>query len=517
MAIYRQGDRSLQPKVSRSRNLNNMGDNTDPRNILKTNIIFGGVKIFQMLVGLIRNKIVALFLGPAGIGIQTLLMTTINTIIQITNLGVPQSGVRELAIQKNQEGKSKVILSINYLSILLGALSVVLCLIFSRSLSLWVFKSPDYQFCFIIVSFAILFESIMAGEVAILQGFRDTKRLAISSLMGAIISLLVSVPLYYYWRIDAIPYALVIGSVISCGSYFFFRYNKIRPQRTYKYSELKNPIESILKLGITLMVSNSFMSILVMALNLVIRRCGTLEDVGFYQAAYSCTYSFISILIAVLASDYYPRLSEKIDNKTETLSIINTQMSLFFYILMPIVALIVCFPHTIVNVLYTSTFGVIAFPVQIMGIALIFRVLWQIFSYVILAKGDRRAFLLIDAFLGNGMFFGGNIVGFLLFGLKGLSISYLVMSLFVMLLLLLYVKKQYKIEIPKTIVLYSLAFSIVSLLVVWLSQQYNSMFILLVRIVYFIFSIIICLVLLQKELDIINGIKTVYKRLVCNK
>lgn len=494
-----------------------MSSNTNSRNVLKTNIIFGGVKVFQMFVGLIKNKLVAILLGPTGIGIQSLLMTTISTINQITNLGVPQSSVRELAIQKCEEGRSKVLLSINYLCILLGILSVILCLVFSKQLSILVFNSSDYQICFVIVSFALLFESILGGEVAILQGLRETSRLAISSLVGAIIALLVSIPLYYYWRLDAISYVLVIGSIITSGVYFLFRYRKIRAKQSYCYTELKQPINSILKLGLTLMISNSFMSFLVLVLNLVIRQFGSLEDVGYYQAAYSCTYSFISILIAILASDYYPRLSENIDNKDTVHGIINTQMSLFFYIMMPIIALIVCFPHTIVSVLYTSNFGIIALPVQLMGIALMFRVLWQIFSYIILAKGDRRAFLIWDAFLGNGLFFLGNIVGFYFFGLNGLSVSYLLMSFFVMLLLLMYVKKQYKIAVISKNILYSVVFTIISLIIVWLTIQDTLHVLKVVRIVYFISSILLCLTLLQKELDIINGLKSSYNRYFIKK
>ena len=494
-----------------------MSDNSESRSVLKTNVIFGGVKVFQMLVGLIKNKIVALLLGPAGIGIQSLLMTTVNTIYQITNLGVPQSGVRELAVNKTEDDRSKVLLSINYLSILLGLISVVLCLLFSKSLSILVFKSPDYQWCFIIVSFLLLFESILGGEVAILQGLRETKRLALSSLVGAIIALVISVPLYYYWRLEAIPYVLVVGGAISSGTYFYFRYQKIKVKKEFNYQELKAPMLSVLKLGITLMVSNSFMSILVMILNIVIRRCGTNEDVGYYQAAYSCTYSFITILIAILASDYYPRLSEKIEDKAGTCSIINTQMKLFYLIMMPIIALIVCVPNLIINILYSSKFNSIELPVQLMGIALMFRVLWQIFSYVILAKGDRKAFLFLDAFLGNGLFFMGNIVGFYYFGLDGLAVSYLVMSLLVMLMLLTYVKRSYKLNASSSIIVQSIVFTLVSLLIVWVGEYLNTLYSILMKLIYILLSFTICFVSLQKELDIIGGVKSFYTKYFVEK
>ena len=37
--------------------------------ILKSTIVFGGMQGFNVLIGLLRNKFVALFIGPAGMGL----------------------------------------------------------------------------------------------------------------------------------------------------------------------------------------------------------------------------------------------------------------------------------------------------------------------------------------------------------------------------------------------------------------------------------------------------------------
>ena len=48
-------------------------------NIAKTNLVFGGVKILQVIVNILKTKVVAILLGPSGVGIQTLLTSTITT------------------------------------------------------------------------------------------------------------------------------------------------------------------------------------------------------------------------------------------------------------------------------------------------------------------------------------------------------------------------------------------------------------------------------------------------------
>lgn len=83
---------------------------------------------------------------------------------------------------------------------------------------------------------------------------------------------------------------------------------------TYKSDIYKNA-NPILKMGINLMLSNCIMSLLNLLLNLYINEYGGSIDVGLYQAASICTYSAINIIVAILASDFFPlRLSSNIEN-----------------------------------------------------------------------------------------------------------------------------------------------------------------------------------------------------------
>ncbi|MDE5806551.1 MAG: hypothetical protein K2H76_00415, partial [Muribaculaceae bacterium] len=42
------------------------------RSILKGISIFGGVKIFEIFINLVRGKFVAMFLGPNGMGLSSI-------------------------------------------------------------------------------------------------------------------------------------------------------------------------------------------------------------------------------------------------------------------------------------------------------------------------------------------------------------------------------------------------------------------------------------------------------------
>ena len=42
------------------------------RNIFKATSLFGGVQVYQILIGIIKQKFVAVLLGTSGVGIQGL-------------------------------------------------------------------------------------------------------------------------------------------------------------------------------------------------------------------------------------------------------------------------------------------------------------------------------------------------------------------------------------------------------------------------------------------------------------
>lgn len=65
--------------------------------ILKYTSLFGGVQVLSILVGLVRNKLVALILGPMGMGLLALFSSTIKLVGDSTNLGLSISAVRNMS------------------------------------------------------------------------------------------------------------------------------------------------------------------------------------------------------------------------------------------------------------------------------------------------------------------------------------------------------------------------------------------------------------------------------------
>ena len=71
--------------------------------VLKYTWIFGGVQGLVILIGLVRNKFMALFLGAGGMGLSALLTSVQNFASQCTNMGISFGAVPRLSEYYEQQ------------------------------------------------------------------------------------------------------------------------------------------------------------------------------------------------------------------------------------------------------------------------------------------------------------------------------------------------------------------------------------------------------------------------------
>ena len=80
--------------------------NSSYKQILKATSLFGGVQIINILISIVRSKLIAILLGPIGIGIAGMLTATIGVISGLTNFGLGTSAVRDIS-SAYETGNSK--------------------------------------------------------------------------------------------------------------------------------------------------------------------------------------------------------------------------------------------------------------------------------------------------------------------------------------------------------------------------------------------------------------------------
>ena len=195
------------------------------RQIVKATSIFGGVQIFTILISIVRSKIIAVLLGPEGIGINSLFHSTTDFIAGLTNFGLSTSAVKNVAEANGTGDKTKiatVVIVLRRLVWITGLFGSVLTIILSPWLSQITFGNKEYVLGFIWISVTLLLNQISKGQTVVLRGMRKIKYMAQSSLSGAFLGLVISVPIYFKWGIDGIVPAIIITSIVSLIRTWYF-------------------------------------------------------------------------------------------------------------------------------------------------------------------------------------------------------------------------------------------------------------------------------------------------------
>src|SRR4051812_44768703 len=65
--------------------------------ILKSSALIGGSSLVNILVGILRTKVMALLLGPAGMGLVGVYGSIQNLVQTLASMGINNSGVRQMA------------------------------------------------------------------------------------------------------------------------------------------------------------------------------------------------------------------------------------------------------------------------------------------------------------------------------------------------------------------------------------------------------------------------------------
>lgn len=398
------------------------------RSIFKATSLFGGVQVYQILIGIIKSKFVAVLLGPAGMGIQGLYQSTLDVIKSLTAFGLEQSAVRDISEANGTNDSKRIgrtVATVRKLVWLTGTLGLVAALIFSPLLSQWTFGNGDFTWGFIILSSTLLLNQICAGQKVVLQGMRRLKDLAKASAIGSTVGLLVSIPLYYWLGVKGIvPTMVLISATALLLSWFYSR--KVPVEKVeVKVSEAVQNGKSMLKMGVAMSVSGILVSLSGYLLRWFIRQQGGVDEVGLFAAGLLITHTYVGMVFSAMSTDYYPRLASVNKNNVRCREVINQQGEIALLIITPIIISCILLMPFIIKLIYSEEFlpanDYIMFAVS----GMLFKAASFVVSYVFLAKAESKLFIINE--ISSCIYCVGlNIVGYYLYGLTGLGISFAV-------------------------------------------------------------------------------------------
>ena len=255
--------------------------------------------------------------------------------------------------------------------------------------------------------------------------------------------LLISLPLYYFFGVDGIVPAIIGSSLLTLIiAMFFAKKIKIKKQ-IITYKEVKKEGRAMMKLGFTLSLSGLITSIAGYLVSIFISNFGGLEEMGLYNAGFAIIITYVGMVFSAMITDYYPRLAGVANNKDESLSLINQQATIAILILSPILIILLVFINFFVIFLYSTKFTGVIGMIHWAALGMYFKaVSWALVIYI-LAKGSSKLYF-INSLVFNIILLMLNLIGYYLWGLDGLGISYLIAFIIYSLQVYFIIKTKYQ-------------------------------------------------------------------------
>ena len=371
-----------------------MSDATSHRQILRSSAIVGGASVANIAIGILRVKVVASLLGPAGVGLMGLLASVMTTAATVAGLGLGNSGVRQLAASGGDDATiATVRRALWSASLLLAA---------GGGAAVWLLRAPISQLVFGDLAHAaqvgwlslgVALTVLAASRTALLQGTRRIGDLARSSVLGALLGALGGILVIWIWREQGIVAFVVLGPAMSAFAAQLFASRLPAAAANGKgIAELLPQWRSMVSLGAVFMATALMTSAGHLAVRAMVTRQFDLESTGYFQAAWAISMQYIGFVLGAMSADYYPRLTASLDQPRVANRIIDEQIEAGLILASPIILAMIAITPQLVSLLYSSGFGPTVDILRWQALGDILKIASWPMGFLLIARAERMLF-----------------------------------------------------------------------------------------------------------------------------
>lgn len=479
--------------------------------------IFGGAQGASMILNLVRNKFASVLLGVSGQSVIAIFNRTIQMFSDCTGLSLSFSAIRTMSdAYENADAQTvehcvKVVRSVAFFT---GLLGMLLMLSVTPFISDWIFGENHKYYLprFLILSPVVFFMAVSNGELAIMRGIKQLNKVAVYTFSTALISLTVSVPLYYIMGIGGIfPSIFFIALMQMCVLLYFscpiYKY-RVAP---FSFKLLREGRDMI-KLGAGYIYAAILASCAMWLIYAMLSDVGDGETAGLFNTGLAMVTLLPGILFAALDSEYYPRLSgvaRQIDVRN---GMVNEQVEVQLLIQSPVLIAFMAAMPLLIPLLYDSDFMPAVAMAQVAMLGMFMRTMTYPISFLPLASSDSLLFLLLES-VYNILLVVFVLAGYTSYGMLGVGIGLALTHIVDFVVVYLVARFKYRFSLSRRVVAYfamqlplmlaALAFSI---------MQSGGMLYWLGNAVCVLLSVLVSLYFLQKYSGILDKIVNKIKR-----
>lgn len=370
--------------------------------ILRTSSILGSTKVINVLVSLVKVKIVAVLLGPVGVGLVGLYMNLMQTASTVAGLGISNPGTRQIAMAQ-AEGKDAAIGRVRT-ALLWGTV----CLAFAGGFIFWLVSgwiarelladetlASDMAW----LSLGVILMVGASSQGALLTGMRRIGDLARINVVAGVISAGVGVFSIWLWGEAGLLVSVLVvpASTFLLGQYYAARI-KTPVVRPVRLSEMSRDWGIMVRLGGAFMLSGLVTTLSHLTVRGLVQKELGAEYLGYFQAAWVIGMTYLGFVLGAMGQDYYPRLAAVISDQQTAVRLVNEQTEVAILLSTPVLLIMLGFAPWLIPILYSAEFApaVEILRWQLLG-DLLKVISWPL-GFIIMASGAGKVYMLTETF-----------------------------------------------------------------------------------------------------------------------
>lgn len=364
---------------------------------IKALIVSGSARVSTTLISIIRTKVVAVLLGPEGIGLLGLLSSIQEVGAQIADGGMSHSGVRQLARARNTPARlARIRLAMAFSILSLAVIAAAAVWIFRSPISEQIAGTNKHTASFGLLGAGIAALMIFRWKQALLCGFQKVAAHSALTIAAAALGTIIGITAILVWGLDGIVWAVLMPSIAGILLAPFFMRSLGTSNLRFSPKELNivlSHAQSLFRLGIGLMLSAVAVFLTPMILRIFLSHDAGLEQVGYYHAGLVISLHLTAVITAAVAMDYYPRLSAVATSPEQTEILMNQQVRLHLVIGVPAAACVAISGPHLLQLLFSEEFTAATAFVQCMMAGTVVRLVAVPAEMVLMARAQSGVIL----------------------------------------------------------------------------------------------------------------------------
>lgn len=366
---------------------------------LRAIAMVGGSQVANIAISIVRVKLVAMLLGPTGIGLLGLLNNIKEVGGTVGGLGLATSGVRQIAQDSkdiNNQSKTQKLLLFS-LAIQGGVTALIIWLLRDR-LAEHLFPATVNPQVIGIIAVSVWISLVSSAMTAVLQGMRRITELIGVTIYGALIGTVIGLSAIMALGQHGLPFfvfGIALGQLLT-ALWFFRRADRSTQLTSSTVQEQFSIWFSMVRLGIAFMAGALLTSATLLFVRNIVQQTLGLDALGQFEATWALTMTYLGFVLNAMAADYFPRLSSVIHEPKVANAMVNEQLQLALILGGPLILATIGLAPIALTVLYTSEFKDAAPLLQLMTLGNIFKLGSWSMGFTVVAKGRSGLFMLLQ-------------------------------------------------------------------------------------------------------------------------